>query len=137
MSNKLYDQDFVKIRREALENDTFFQEKFFQANWSNQIFNDVTKPQKKCVEMLKKIFEKYSLNQVRRKHRKSVDKNLLARMDTIMLFYPMDFNYITPSEILAIDSIKDDLNWLDGCRTDGAVVHRKNISVAPEDDGEV
>ena len=83
-----------------------------------------------------KIFEKYSLNQVRRKHRKSVDKNLLARMDTIMLFYPMDFNYITPSEILAIDSIKDDLNWMDGCRTDGAVVHRKNISVAPED-GEV
>ena len=62
---------------------------------------------------MKKIFEKYSLNQVRRKHRKSVDKNLRARMDTIMLFYPMDFNYITPSEILAIDSIKDDLNWLD------------------------
>ena len=46
MSNKLYDQDFVKIKREAFENDTFFQEKFFQANWSNQIFNDVTKPQK-------------------------------------------------------------------------------------------
>ena len=91
---------------------------------------------KQIGQILKKIFEKYSLNQVRRKHRKSVDKNLLARMDTIMLFYPMDFNYITPSEILAIDSIKDDLNWWDGCRTDGSVVHRKNISVAPED-GEV
>ena len=57
----------------------------------------------------------------------------------LLFFYPMDFGYISPSELLALNSIKKDLDGLKcnllGCSTDSAVVHNKFLSVAPEEGG--
>ena len=57
----------------------------------------------------------------------------------LLFFYPMDFGYISPSELLALNSIKNDLDQLKcnllACSTDSAIVHNKFLSVAPEDGG--
>ena len=57
----------------------------------------------------------------------------------LLFFYPMDFGYISPSELLALNSIKKDLDMLKcnllACSTDSAVVHNKFLSVAPEEGG--
>ena len=57
----------------------------------------------------------------------------------LLFFYPMDFGYISPSELLALSSIKKDLDDLNcnllACSTDSAVVHNKFLSVAPEEGG--
>ena len=57
----------------------------------------------------------------------------------LLFFYPMDFGYISPSELLALNSIKEDLDKLNcnlvGCSTDSAVIHSKFLSVPPEDGG--
>ena len=57
----------------------------------------------------------------------------------LLFFYPMDFGYISPSELLALNSIKENLDKLNcnlfGCSTDSAVVHNKFLSMAPEDGG--
>ena len=57
----------------------------------------------------------------------------------LLFFYPMDFGYISPSELLALNSIKKDLDNLKcnllACSTDSAVVHNKFLSVAPEEGG--
>ena len=56
-----------------------------------------------------------------------------------MFFYPIDFGYISPSELLALNSVKKDLDDLKcnllACSTDSAVVHNKFLSVAPEEGG--
>ena len=47
----------------------------------------------------------------------------------LLIFYPMDFGYISPSELLALNSIKKDLDNLKcnllACSTDTAVIHNK------------
>ena len=57
----------------------------------------------------------------------------------LLFFYPMDFGYISPSELLSLNSIKEDLDKLNcnlvGCSTDSAVIHSKFLSVPPEDGG--
>ena len=57
----------------------------------------------------------------------------------LLFFYPMDFGYISPSELLALNSIKKDLDKLKcnlvACSTDSAVVHNKFLSLAPADGG--
>ena len=57
----------------------------------------------------------------------------------LLFFYPMDFGYISPSELLALNSIKKDLDDLKcnllACSTDSAVVHNKFLSVATEEGG--
>ena len=57
----------------------------------------------------------------------------------LLFFYPMDFGYISPSELLALNSIKKELDDLKcnllACSTDSAVVHNKFLSVAPEEGG--
>ena len=57
----------------------------------------------------------------------------------LLFFYPMDFGYISPSELLSLNSIKKDLDDLKcnlvACSTDSAVVHNKFLSVAPEEGG--
>ena len=51
----------------------------------------------------------------------------------------MDFGYIFPSELLALNSVKKDLDYLNcnlvACSTDSAVVHNKFLSFAPEKGG--
>ena len=57
----------------------------------------------------------------------------------LLIFYPMDFGYISPSELMALNSIKKDLDDLKcnllACSTDTAVTHNKFLSVAPEEGG--
>ena len=57
----------------------------------------------------------------------------------LLFFYPMDFGYISPSKLLALDSIKKDLDQLNcnlvACSTDSAVIHNKFLSVVPEEGG--
>ena len=57
----------------------------------------------------------------------------------LLFFYPMDFGYISPSELLALNSIKKDLDKLHcnllAFSTDSAVVHNRFLSVAPEEGG--
>ena len=57
----------------------------------------------------------------------------------LLFFYPMDFGYISPSELMALNSIKKDLDDLKcnllACSTDSAVVHNKFLSVATEEGG--
>ena len=57
----------------------------------------------------------------------------------LLFFYPMDFGYISPSELLALNSIKKDLDKLNcnlvACSTDSAVIHNKFLSVVPEEGG--
>ena len=58
----------------------------------------------------------------------------------LLFFYPMDFGYISPSELLALNSIKEDLDKLNcnlvGCSPGTpALFFRKFLSLAPEDGG--
>ena len=57
----------------------------------------------------------------------------------ILFFYPMDFGYISPSEIMALEEKREELAKM-GCEiigvsTDTALIHQKFCSVEPENGG--
>ena len=57
----------------------------------------------------------------------------------VLFFYPMDFGYISPSEILALEEKRKELSKM-GCEiigvsTDTALVHQKFCSVEPKNGG--
>ena len=57
----------------------------------------------------------------------------------LLFFYPMDFGYICPSELLELNEIKPELDKLNcnivGCSTDSAVTHNIFLSRSPEKAG--
>ena len=57
----------------------------------------------------------------------------------VLFFYPMDFGYIAPSELLELERKRSELEKMN-CKilavsTDAAVVHEKFSSLSPEDGG--
>ena len=57
----------------------------------------------------------------------------------LLFFYPLDFGYISPSELMELNKIKGELDKLKcqiiACSTDSAVTHEKFLSVPPSNGG--
>ena len=67
-------------------------------------------------------------------------KDFTSNGSWCLLFFFLDFGYISPSELLALNSFKKDLDNLKCnllvCSTDTAVIHKhKFLSLAPEEGG--
>ena len=57
----------------------------------------------------------------------------------VLFFYPMDFGYISPSELLALEEKRNELLKINchvlGVSTDTALIHQKFCAVEPKDGG--
>ena len=57
----------------------------------------------------------------------------------VLMFFPMGFGYIAPTELIAMENIRPDLEALNcsvlACSTDAALIHEKFMSLAPAEGG--
>ena len=65
----------------------------------------------------------------------SLSDNIAKKNWTILFFYPLDFGYITPSELMELENCRTELEGLKcnivALSTDSAVTHEKFCSIQP------